>query len=240
MCLALLVAIATGWNLLPLFAATRTQTEVPAIAASGRLFPELGPGLRALKRDSIGQYYILAASSSTVSVYGVDGKRIGEIPAANSQIVKIVFAEDIDVDASNRVFIADLGANAVKIFKTNGSLDTTVAVPAPTSVAALPGNEFAVTSLRSDHLVTIYSEQGKLIRSFGDFAIVFRAMIQSATSTTAGFPETLWVLFTLRLRFFRMPRSESTIALVIRRTKFLFRIRTNGQPLPHKPQGSIS
>jgi hypothetical protein len=168
-CLAVLVAIATVWNLLPLFAASRTQTEVPAIAASGRLFPELGPGLRALKRDSIGQYYILAASSSTVSVYGVDGKRIGEIPAVSSQIVKIVFAEDIDVDASNRVFIADLGANAVKIFKTNGSLDTTVAVPAPTSVAALPGNEFAVTSLRSDHLVTIYSEQGKLIRSFGGF-----------------------------------------------------------------------
>ncbi len=168
MCLAVLVAIATVWNLLPLFAATRTQTEVPDIAARARLFPELGPGLRAIKRDSSGRYYILAAPASTVSVYGTDGKRIGEIPAANSQGVKIVFAEDIDIDATNRLFIADRGANAVKIFKADGSLDTSVAVLAPTSVAALPGNEFAVTSLRSDRLVTIYSEQGKLIRSFGD------------------------------------------------------------------------
>ena len=168
MCLAVLVAIATVWNLLPLFAAGRTQSEVPDIGARGRLFPELGPGLRAIKRNSSGQYFILAAPASSVSVYGADGKRIGEIPAANSRAVKIVFAEDIDVDAANRLFIADRGANVVKIFKVDGSLDTSVAVLAPTSVAALPGNEFAVTSLRSDRLVTIYSEQGKLIRSFGD------------------------------------------------------------------------
>jgi hypothetical protein len=167
-CLAVLVATATVWNHLPSFAASKTQTEVPDIAASGRLFPDLGPGLRAIKRDSSGRYYVLAASASLVSVYGVDGKRIGEIPVANSQAVKIVFAEDIDIDANNRIFVADRGANGVKIFKADGSLDTSVSVPAPTSVAALPGNEFAVTSLRSDHLVTIYSEQGKLIRSFGD------------------------------------------------------------------------
>jgi hypothetical protein len=168
-CLAVLVAIATVWDLLPLFAAGRTQTEVPDIGAGGRLFPELGPGLRAIKRNSSGRYFILASPANSVSVYGAaDGKRIGEIPAANSQAVKIVFAEDIDVDAANRLFIADRGANGVKIFKSDGSLDTSVAVLAPTSVTALPGNEFAVTSLRSDRLVTIYSEQGKLIRSFGD------------------------------------------------------------------------
>jgi hypothetical protein len=167
-CLAVLVAIATVWHIFPLFAATRIQTEVQDIAASGRLFPELGPGLRAIKRDSSGRYYILAAPASTVSVYGADGKRTGEIPSANSQGVKIVFAEDIDIDASNRLFVADRGTNAVKIFKADGSLYISVAVVAPTSVAALPGNEFAVTSLRSDRLVTIYGEQGKLIRSFGD------------------------------------------------------------------------
>ncbi|HXN20724.1 MAG TPA: hypothetical protein VN875_20490 [Candidatus Binatus sp.] len=165
--LAVLVAMATVWNLLPLFAAARTQTAVPDIAARARLFPGLGPGLRAIKRDSSGRYYILAAPASTVSVYGADGKRIGEIPTGNSQAVKIVFAEDIDIDATNRLFIADRGANAVKIFQADGSLDTSVTVLAPTSVAALPGNEFAVTSLRSDLLVTIYSEQGKRIRGFG-------------------------------------------------------------------------
>ena len=125
---AVLVAIATVWDLLPLFAATRTQTEVPDIAARGRLFPELGPGLRAIKRDSSGRYYVLAAPATTISVYGTDGKRVGQIPAANSQGAKIVFADDIDIDATGRLLVADRGANAVKIFKADGSLDTAIPV----------------------------------------------------------------------------------------------------------------
>ena len=168
MCLAILAAIAAGWNFLPLFAAIRTQARVPAMVARARLFPELGPGLRAIKRDTSGRYYILAAPASSISVYGANTKRIGGVPPANAPGVKVVFAEDIDLDASGRLFVADRGANAVKIFRADGSLDAAVPVIAPTSVAALSGNELAVASLRADRLVTIYNERGKVIRSFGD------------------------------------------------------------------------
>jgi len=165
--LAILAIIATGWNLL-LLASENRNRGLSDIVARARLFSELGTGLRALKRDSSGRYYALAAPATTISVYGTDGKRVGQIPAANSQGAKIVFADDIDVDATGRIFVADRGANAVKIFKPDGSLDTAIPVSAPTSVAALSGDEFAITSLRADRLVSIYNEQGKMIRSFGD------------------------------------------------------------------------
>ena len=165
--LAILGIIATGRNLL-LFAAENRNRGVADIVARARLFSELGPGLHALKRDSSGRYYVLSAPATTISVYGTDGKRAGQIPAANSQSAKIVFADDIDIDATGRLIVADRGANAVKIFKADGSLDTAIPVSAPTSVAALSGDEFAITSLRADRLVSIYNDQGKMIRSFGD------------------------------------------------------------------------
>jgi hypothetical protein len=165
--LAVLAIIATGWNLL-LSATENRNRGVADIVARARLFSELGPGLHALKRDSGGRYYVLAAPATAISVYGSDGKRVGQIPAANSQGAKIVFADDIDIDATGRLFVADRGANAVKIFKADGSLDTAIPVTAPTSVAALSSNEFAITSLRADRLVSIYNDQGKMIRSFGD------------------------------------------------------------------------
>jgi hypothetical protein len=165
--LAILAAVATGWTLLPLLAAPQ-NLGVPEMVARGRLFPELGTGLHALKQDSSGRYWVLAAPATAIFAYGPDAKRLRQIPAANSPDAKIVFAEDVDVGASDRIFVADRGANAVKIFKADGTLDATVAVAAPTSVAALSGSEFAVASLRADRLVTIYNEQGKVIRSFGD------------------------------------------------------------------------
>jgi DNA-binding beta-propeller fold protein YncE len=138
------------------------------IQATGRVFPEIGPGVNALKRDLAGLYYILASPASVISVYGEDGKRRASIPNANSKGAKIVYAEDIDLDATGRLFVADRGANAIRVFRADGSLDATIPASAPTSIAALPGGEFAVETQRSDRLVDIIDAQGKLVRAFGD------------------------------------------------------------------------
>jgi hypothetical protein len=162
------IAAASAWNFIPVSAAGQSREVVREIVARSRVFPEIGPGVRALKRDSSGRYYVLAAPATVITVYGASGKRVGQIPNANSAGAKIVFAEDIDVDSSDRLFVADRGANAVKIFKADGALDASIRVTAPTSLAALSGNEFAIASLRADRLVTIYDERGTVIRSFGD------------------------------------------------------------------------
>ena len=78
--------------------------------------------------------------------------------------------DHLDLDPDGRLFVADRGANAVKLFDPDGSPVATIPVVAPTSLVALSGGEFAVVSLRSDHLVSIFNVHGELVRSFGDLA----------------------------------------------------------------------
>ena len=153
------------------------QISEPEIRASARVFPDVGPGLIGIKRDATGRYYIAASPANRVLILSGNGKHVGEIPSLAAQETtppdpkknpKIVFAADFDVDSSGRVLIADRGANNVKIFAADGSLAGVVPIPAPTSVAALTGSEFAVTSLRYHWLMGIYGYAGTLIRAIGD------------------------------------------------------------------------
>ena len=144
------------------------QAFAREIEARARVFPEVGPGVAALKRDAAGRYYILAAPANTVLIYGGDGNRIGQVPNAQSHGARIIYASDIDVDVDGRLFVADRGANAVEIFSADGSLLATVHVMTPMSIAALSGLEFATTLLRSDHLLSVFSAQGTLVRAFGE------------------------------------------------------------------------
>jgi len=154
---------------IPSIAEPQIETE---LLASGRAFPEVGPGVRALKRDSAGRYYVLTAPGAAVLVYDAAGKRVGQIPAAGSrgmsQVASLVFGDDVDVDSTGRLYVADRGANAVKVFNPDGVLALNIPVPAPTSVVALAEGEFAVASMKSDRLVTVFDARGKLVREFGE------------------------------------------------------------------------
>ena len=169
---AILVAIAAGWNLSRAAAhvADQDQEFSRELLARARVFPEIGAGVVAIKSDSAGRYYVLADPANTVSIYQADGKLIGRIPNSNSHGAKIAYAQDIDVDSRGRLFVADRGANAVKIFEPDGSLDATIPVAAPMSVVALQGGEFAVAGLRGAQLVSIFDAHGKLTRSFGEIS----------------------------------------------------------------------
>jgi hypothetical protein len=153
------------------------QSSESEIRAGARVFPDVGPGLIGIKRDATGRYYVVASPANTVSVLSAEGKRTGEIPSAavqdsatpdSKKNSKIVFAADFDVDSSGHVLVADRGANGVKIFAADGSLTGMIPIPAPTSVASLPGNELAVTSLRYRWLMGIYGYAGTLVRAIGD------------------------------------------------------------------------
>jgi hypothetical protein len=139
--------------------------------ARGRVFPDVGRGAAAIETDRAGHYYVLASPASVIAIYSADGKRIGQIPRDPSASGAIKYAVDFDRDAtSGRIFVADRGANAVKIFTPEGALEASVPVNAPMSVVALAGGEFAVVTLRSDHLVRVMNEHGKLVRTFGNIS----------------------------------------------------------------------
>jgi len=144
------------------------------LLAKRRVFPAVGAGFRAVKRFSSGRnsslrYYILSAPRSAIAMYNTEGQRLGEVPAASAEkAAAIVYGEDLDIDSSGRVFVADRGANAVKVFNPDGTLAISIPVRGPTSVAALQGGELAVASANSARLVTVFNLQGKVIREFGE------------------------------------------------------------------------
>jgi hypothetical protein len=149
-------------------AISRAQGFVTAVPSRGRVFPEITSGVTAMKRDAAGRYYILANPPNTILIFSAEGKRIGEIPRADSETAKIQYGVDFDIDATGRVLVADRAANAIEIFSPEGALVAKIPVFAPTGVVALPEKQFAVSMLRSKRLVEIRDEHGGLVRSFGD------------------------------------------------------------------------
>ncbi len=166
------VTIVLGLLVVSLSQPAQGQGIGSTLVPRARVFPSIGPGVSALKRDSAGRYYILATPASVISIYDRNGALIGKIPNANSHGATIKYAVDIDLGQDGRIFVADRGANAIEIFNPDGSLAARVPVVAPTSVVALSKNQFAVTSLTSTHLVEIIDERGKVVRSFGDPAYI--------------------------------------------------------------------
>src|SRR5271167_1841476 len=88
--------------------AARTAQDLnpeTALNARRRLFPAIGPGLRALHRDAHGRYYVLAGASTFVNIFSDDQEAEGQVPATGPRGTGVVFAEDFDVDSSSRVYI---------------------------------------------------------------------------------------------------------------------------------------
>ncbi len=160
-----LLGCVAGWSL--------AQDE-GELTAKRRLFPGLGPGLRAVKRGADGNYYVLTAPAPAASVFDAAGKLLKKVPAYdggngpwNAQLASIVFGEDLDVDAAGTVYVADRAANSIKIWEADGSAHV-LPVNAPVSVAAMPEGEIAVATLHEPHLVIVFDKKGRDIREFGD------------------------------------------------------------------------
>jgi hypothetical protein len=146
------------------------------LTAKARLFSGVGPGLRAIRRGTDGRTYVLASPSPGLLVFDKQGNRLlalTEAAATATTDVKSVrtginFAEDCDVDADGRIYVADRGVNAIEVFSPDAVLLRSISVPAPISVAAIGEGEVAVATLREPHLVIVFDKNGRDVREFGD------------------------------------------------------------------------
>ena len=141
------------------------------LVAKRRLYRDLGAGFREIRLGPNGNYYVLTAPAPALLIYDSSGKRIGEFPSPSAAAVKgaaLVYGESFDVDHDGRVAVCDRGAKAVKIYSPSGALAATIPMPVPVSVVFLPGDELAVASPDTEHLVTAYDLGGKLVRDYGD------------------------------------------------------------------------
>lgn len=145
------------------------------LMARRRVFPSIGPGLRALRHGKDGKYYLLASPAVGIAVFDSHEKQLAVIgtpqtsPAADKAgRPPIAFGEDCDVDAQGNLYVADRGYNQVNVFSPTGSPLRSMQFSSPTSLAALPEGEVAVTAPRGLHLVTVFGPTGRVVREFGD------------------------------------------------------------------------
>jgi len=155
-----------------LVAGSRSEVD-EQLLAKGRVFANIGPGLRAVRHGADGKYYVLASPAVGVAVFDSTGKQLSVIgapaePAASKAGQPASgFGEDCDVDAKGDVYIADRGDNLVNLFTPDGKPVLSIHVNGPTSLVALPEGEVAVTSASQAHLVTVYGPSGRVVREFG-------------------------------------------------------------------------
>jgi len=143
--------------------------------ARRRVFPSIGPGLRAVRHAANGSYYVLSSPTVGVAIFDSNGKQLSVIgappdpSAANKATASaITFGEDCDVDGQGNVYIADRGSNLVSVFAPDGKRLRSFPVNSLISLAVLPDSEVAVTTLQQTHQVTVYGPNGKVVREFGD------------------------------------------------------------------------
>jgi hypothetical protein len=170
------VRILAGLCLLTFLAGCAFGQDEGELTAKKRFLPGVGPGLRAVKRGADGNYYVLSAPGSSASVFDAAGKLLKRVPTfeeskslnpQSSQLATITFGEDLDVDAQGTVYVADRGANAIKIWDTKGN-ERVVKVNGPVAVAALSDGEVAVATVHQQHLVIVFDKNGRDVREFGD------------------------------------------------------------------------
>ena len=162
-------------------AAVCARAQVDAeLTAKRRLFPEIGPGFKTIKRGVDGKIYVLASPSPGLVVFSGEGKRLlsmreaqglsadAKKEAMESGEVLVGFGEDFDIDGSGNLYVADPANNVVQVFAGTGKHLLTIPVTEPVSVATLPEGEVAVSTLREPELVNVYDKNGREVRDFGD------------------------------------------------------------------------
>jgi hypothetical protein len=147
------------------------------LTAKRRLFPEVGVGLRAIKRSEDGRTYVLC--SQGLLVFDAKDHKLLTIGTASADVAPakttapsapasgMSFA-DFDVDAAGQIYVADRAANLIVEYSTDGNRLKSFRVNAPLSVAALPDGEVAVATLHEPRLIQVFDKNGRDIRDFGE------------------------------------------------------------------------
>jgi hypothetical protein len=143
------------------------------LTAKRRLFPDIGVGLRAVKRGTSDRICVL--SSQGLIVFDSKEHKILTIgsQAPTPVVSKLAlpsatFAEDFDVDASGQIYVADRAANLIAVYSADGNRLRSFPVNAPLSIAALPAGEVAVSTLQDPHLILVFDKNGREVRDFGE------------------------------------------------------------------------
>jgi hypothetical protein len=170
---AVCAALCATWSAPP--AAAQFASPEIELDTRARVFTEAGAGITAMARDAAGRYYLLAGAEGVVHVFSADGAHQRRIALTGPGDQRdrgsaLIFGNDLGVDEEGRLWVADRGGDAVRVFSADGRLEQSFAFPAPTSLVLLPDGEIALASMRTAQLVTVLDRRGRLVREFGEQA----------------------------------------------------------------------
>ncbi|MEE9157388.1 MAG: hypothetical protein V3U60_03235 [Gammaproteobacteria bacterium] len=144
------------------------EPETIELRAEARIAFESGLRTVGVRRGPQGNYYVLNMRDRVVWVYDSDFARLGSIGSIGKADADLESPWEFAITQDGKVVIADYGASKVKVFLPNGTLASSFAFPCPWAVATLSTGEILVSGFPQKQLVHVYTEEGTLLRTFGD------------------------------------------------------------------------
>jgi outer membrane protein assembly factor BamB len=118
--------------------------------------------------DSKGNLIVLDPKQSTVFKLDPNGKVLWSTRSAPPYVKRFDLLEDVAVDASDQVWVLDAGHKLLCSFTPEGQVSGTVAFErTPRRFTVTSEGELVVNGGLSHSLFDVYSQEGKLLRSFG-------------------------------------------------------------------------
>ncbi len=115
----------------------------------------------AIRRSKDRQLFYILGGDRQVSAYDSEHNLLRRFPSYMQS------PSSIEVDAENRIYIADSGANQIKVFSPEGKAIKTLSINQPLSFAVLSNGNIIVASPSHGWLLHLYDSSGQRIRSFG-------------------------------------------------------------------------
>ncbi len=153
-------------SILLAFLSSLAPAQLADWKATQPIFLEAGSRVSAVRRDAAGRYLVLQSRPATLFVFDGNLKWLGKYVPQRGQDT-LSFAEDFTVGDDGKIYVADRGAQAVKILSPSGELQQAIPFPQPISVAATAEGEIFVSSAQARVLVSRVDSAGKVIGEFG-------------------------------------------------------------------------
>lgn len=148
---------------------TAEDTE---LKAGERVFFESGLRTVGVRRDAEGNYYVLNMRDKLVWVYNKFLNPTGRIGGVGMGQADLDLPRDFAVARDGRVIVADWAGDKVNIYGSNGVLLSSIPLRRPWSAGVLSTGEILASGPPREHLVSVLSPEGKLLRAFGELIAV--------------------------------------------------------------------
>ncbi len=140
------------------------------LVAKSRVFTESRSGSARIRTDQTGNIYVLNREDSSILVYDRTFKFLRRIGSFGQGPEDLMHPSDFTIDRNGRIIVADTGNNRIQILSAEGKRILSFKYYEPSSIDVLSTGEIWVVGKADEHLIRVYSKDGKFLRNVGELA----------------------------------------------------------------------